>query len=255
MIFLIHPGNPAWQEPESPVAEDLAEAVEAVFSMETEDAVMVWGNQAVPVSYKYDMSVIAEDVIFMLECLRAENRGEETFFFSSDTFSSEWLMKWDDSRLFIDPTWNSVSENRHGELNAVGAAEVSVSHFVGQWTMVLEKIYEAVLMSGVTMEDRKNFDALGSLLGYTEDLAGAALRIMQKAEYHATILDNGQIPLPEEIRNQLRLKPDQEIRVVIEVPRLGEKRRPYSFERVRGLLNGIRGDMSSQILADRKDRI
>ena len=41
---------------------------------------------------------------------------------------------------------------------------------------------------------------------------------MQRAEYHAIILDNGQIPLPEEIRNQLRLKPDQEIRVVIEVP-------------------------------------
>ena len=72
---------------------------------------------------------------------------------------------WNDDRLFIDPTWNSVSGNRHGELNAVGAAEVSVSHFVGQWTIVLEKIYEAVLMSGVTLEDRENFDALGSLLG------------------------------------------------------------------------------------------
>ncbi len=174
MIFLIHPGNPVWQEPEFPVAEDLSEAIEAVFSMETEDAVMVWGNQAVPVSYKYDMSVIVEDVIFMLECLMRRNSGEETVFFSSDTFNSEWLMKWDDGRLFIDPAWNSVSGNRHGELNAVGATEVSVSHFVRQWTIVLEKIYEAVLMSGVTLEDRENFDALNSLSGHTEDVAVAA---------------------------------------------------------------------------------
>jgi len=49
---------------------------------------------------------------------------------------------------------------------------------------------------------------------------------MQRAEYHATILDNGQIPLPGEIRNRLRLKPEQEIRVVIEVPRLGDIRHP-----------------------------
>jgi len=49
---------------------------------------------------------------------------------------------------------------------------------------------------------------------------------MQRAEYHAIILDNGQIPLPEEIRNQLRLKPDQEIRVVIEVPKFGDIRHP-----------------------------
>lgn len=78
---------------------------------------------------------------------------------------------------------------------------------------------------------------------------------MQRAEYHATILNNGQIPLPGEIRNQLRLKPDQEIRVVIEIPRPEENRKTYSFEKVRGLLSGIRGDMSSEILADRKDRI
>ncbi|RLC15614.1 MAG: hypothetical protein DRI57_12580 [Deltaproteobacteria bacterium] len=164
MIFLIHPGNPAWQEPENPVAEDLSEATEALFQAETEDAVMVWGNQAVPVSFKYDMSVIVEDVIFMLEFLMRRNSGEETVFFSSDTFNSEWLMKWNDDRLFIYPAWNSVAGNRHEELNAFGVMEVSVSHFVGQWTVVLEKIYEAVLMSGMNLEDAENFEALSSLI-------------------------------------------------------------------------------------------
>ncbi|MDM8550337.1 hypothetical protein QUF72_09675 [Desulfobacterales bacterium HSG2] len=174
MIFLIHPGNPAWTEPENPVAEDLSEAIEAVFPMETEDAVMMWGSQAVSVSYKYDMSVIVEDVIFMLEFLRRRNSGEETVFFSSDTFNAEWLVKWGDERLFIYPTWNSVAGNKCAELNALGAMKVSVSHFVGQWAMVLEKIHEAILMSGVNLEEPEDFDALSSLLGHTEDLVAAA---------------------------------------------------------------------------------
>jgi len=75
-------------------------------------------------------------------------------------------------------------------------------------------------------------------------------------EYHTNIPDSGQIPLPAEIRNQLRLKPDQKIKIIIEIPQQQEERRKsYSFEKVRKLLHGIRGDMSSEILSDRKDRI
>lgn len=33
-----------WPEPENPAAEDLSEAIEALFPSETEDAVMMWGN-------------------------------------------------------------------------------------------------------------------------------------------------------------------------------------------------------------------
>ncbi len=78
---------------------------------------------------------------------------------------------------------------------------------------------------------------------------------MQQIEYHTTIGDNGQIPLPGEIRNHLKLKADQKIRVIIEVPDTDNCQKYYSFEKVRRLLNGIKGNMSSEILADRKDRI
>ncbi|RLC12698.1 MAG: hypothetical protein DRI57_17430 [Deltaproteobacteria bacterium] len=78
---------------------------------------------------------------------------------------------------------------------------------------------------------------------------------MQRVEYHTTILNNGQLPLPGKIRSHLKLRADQKIRVIIEVPNPDEHRKRYSFEKVRGLLDGIKGNMSSEILADRKDRI
>ena len=78
MKFLIQSGNPLWSPPDELAAEYLSEAIEAIFPMDTEDAVMIWGDESVSLSYKYDMSVIIEGALFMLEALTAENSGEET---------------------------------------------------------------------------------------------------------------------------------------------------------------------------------
>ena len=79
---------------------------------------------------------------------------------------------------------------------------------------------------------------------------------MQRLEYHTNILNDGQIPIPIEIQNQLLIKPDIRIKVIIEIPQneqLPEDQ--YSFKKVRQLTSGIKGNMSSDIIADREDRI
>ena len=79
---------------------------------------------------------------------------------------------------------------------------------------------------------------------------------MQKIEYYTEISEKGQIFLPDDIRKRIPVKPDQKIRVILEIPHFQEdKKKAYSFEKVRKLLNGIKGDMSSEILADRTDRV
>ncbi len=79
---------------------------------------------------------------------------------------------------------------------------------------------------------------------------------MRRIEYDASILKDGQIFLPEEIRNRYFLKPNQKVKVIIEIPASNEEtKRRYSFKKVRNLLKGIHGDMSSDIIADREDRI
>ncbi len=78
---------------------------------------------------------------------------------------------------------------------------------------------------------------------------------MPRFEFQTAIQDDGQIPLPGEIRKRLGLKPNQKIKVIIEVPQAAEKRKSYSFGKVRKLLESIDGDMSDEIIADRKDRI
>ncbi|OQY54035.1 MAG: hypothetical protein B6245_21870 [Desulfobacteraceae bacterium 4572_88] len=53
MKFLIQSGNPLWSPPDELAAEYLSEAIEAIFPMDTEDAVMIWGDESVSLSYKY----------------------------------------------------------------------------------------------------------------------------------------------------------------------------------------------------------
>jgi len=79
---------------------------------------------------------------------------------------------------------------------------------------------------------------------------------MQQIEFNTNILENGYISLPPEIRKKWLLKPNQPIRVTIEIHQSPEiPAKSYSFKKVRNLLKGIKGEMSAEIIAERKDRI
>ena len=79
---------------------------------------------------------------------------------------------------------------------------------------------------------------------------------MNRIEFHTFILENGHISLPTQIMEQFLLKPRQPVKVTIETQQLaGTEAKRYSFQKVRNLLKGIKGEMSAEIIADRDDRI
>ena len=79
---------------------------------------------------------------------------------------------------------------------------------------------------------------------------------MQKIKYQTSIMENGQILLPKNIIDRYLLKPNQKINLTIEVYNQEKKQiSEYSFHKVRKLLQGIKGNVSDDIIADRDDRI
>lgn len=79
---------------------------------------------------------------------------------------------------------------------------------------------------------------------------------MQRAEFHASVSEDGNISLPTQIQKRLLLKPSQVVKVIVETQ--GETEIPeaeYSFQKVRKLLKSIEGEMSDEVLASRRDRI
>ena len=69
-------------------------------------------------------------------------------------------------------------------------------------------------------------------------------------------MSKGQIPVPPDILNRLIIKPGYKIKVILEV--LHDNQLPeeqYNFNRVRKITRNIKNNISSEVIADRADRI
>src|SRR5258705_95085 len=101
MRFWIQAGNPRHFPILGKDVSDLSEAIEEIFPMETEDAIIVWNQSLIPISYKYDLSVMIDDVLPMLARLLDRTSGSDQVNFGSDTFQTDWSLNWTEGDLSI----------------------------------------------------------------------------------------------------------------------------------------------------------
>jgi len=82
---------------------------------------------------------------------------------------------------------------------------------------------------------------------------------MQNYHFYANQMYRGQIPIPPDILSKLVIKPGFKIKVILEIlPEEQEYQLPekqYNFTYARNITSGIENKMSSEIIADRADRI
>ncbi|NXY96852.1 hypothetical protein HYE82_21185 [Streptomyces sp. BR123] len=63
-----------------------------MYSSESEDAVLVWNQVPVPLTYRYDIAVLLQDLVPLLEGVRRPEFSAAEVFWGSDTFSAEWKL-------------------------------------------------------------------------------------------------------------------------------------------------------------------
>ncbi|MDH6310483.1 hypothetical protein M2451_004011 [Dysgonomonas sp. PFB1-18] len=86
----------------------IEEALESIFLRNTEYAVLIWENLFIPLSYKYDISIMAKDFIKILEFIEGTDSKIEIHW-ASNTFSSIWyLTKLQNGELEIKSLWVCV---------------------------------------------------------------------------------------------------------------------------------------------------
>lgn len=88
--------------------DSLCAALETVFPLYTEDAIINWNHVYVPVSYKYDLSVMVDDVLQIIEALQSSPQGRLVNHWPSNTFAASWEIDWKDGMLKIHSEWTSV---------------------------------------------------------------------------------------------------------------------------------------------------
>ena len=151
--FYIDIGKPIHRCIKGAFEDDLSDAIQAAFPMETEDAHIIWCGTPVALSYKYDVSVIMEDVICMLEQCSKENAGCIQVNFGSSTFNANWKLRIEVDSVLVTAQWNSVANNCEDSLNMNPSILVGRKFFLDQWFHLLRCAIDGVQAAGIRLAD------------------------------------------------------------------------------------------------------
>jgi hypothetical protein len=165
MTFFIEPGQPTPLKAQQIIAADLSDALQDIYSMDDNNRVyLIWKTYRIPLCYKYDLSIIIEDILLMLQSLLDSNH--QTISFGSNTFNCTWSMKWNKCHITITAKWNSVVGNIEKELNELTPNTIETSHFIKQWYPILLNIKKGIEYSEIAMIDRESYTQLTHLLTF-----------------------------------------------------------------------------------------
>lgn len=147
MSFSIQVGNPrSLSNPDLRDIDSVASLIESVFPMATEDAILCWNGVRVPLSYRYDLSCMVEDLVFMLDCiLENPTDGEADVLWGSSSFRADWKLSWKAEEVTVFSNWYSVSGNVESALQESGSIVLPVSDFIGEWSGVIAALWDNIV--------------------------------------------------------------------------------------------------------------
>jgi len=167
MDFWIQAGDPRATGTYS--AEDVcvAEALETIFPMFTEDAIIVWKRWFIPLSYKYGFSCLIDDLIIIVSAVLAVDTGRISVVWPCSEFQARWTVSWTQEDVQIDSEWMSAPGQLLEMLKKAGPVQLKRSEFLAEWKMPFTKIVEALKVSGYNaknLKDMPSFEWLASAL-------------------------------------------------------------------------------------------
>lgn len=127
----------------------LAEALSLIFPDRTEEAYLIWNWIPVRINYKYDLSVMIDDVPDLLGKLLRETVGSHRVYWGSNSFLAEWKLAWSGGSLSVEADWKSVAGDYADLLNSRSRLEIGHQEFVWEWKALLNRVIKSVEASGI----------------------------------------------------------------------------------------------------------
>lgn len=147
--FRIQAGCPRSVKTVDPDAATIDEAVESVFLLDTEDAILVWQLVHIPLGYKYDVGTCLRDIVAMVKALLSAESGEHYVDFPSNTFGARWRLEWKVDRLVVSALdWRVVVGGVEDLLRERSVVSLGKSEFICEWKALLERVYCALVGAG-----------------------------------------------------------------------------------------------------------
>lgn len=169
--FFVLANNPTYQSlKKNYVYSDFSEVIEALFLFETEDAFINWQGYLIPLEYKYDISVIIDDLVYMVENILS-NQKQINICFGSDTFTADWVITLSEVALNIETCWKSVINQDINLLNSVSKLYINKTCFLKEWHGLFKILMNAYThQNHVLLEDQAIFLKMQSIINIIEDI-------------------------------------------------------------------------------------
>lgn len=135
---------------------NVSEAIETVFPLYTEDAILNWNHIPVPLSYKYDISYMIDDIVSLIKNIRSNNEGKLKIIWLPDTFRTDWDIKWSKGTIGIVSHWENTVGDLQNLLNENSSIELPIDMFINEWKKVFEIIINGLKINGY--DDKKLTD-------------------------------------------------------------------------------------------------
>lgn len=158
--FVIQAGNPRTLQQFDADDESVADALQTVFPLQAEDALLNWNGIFVPLSYKYDVSLMIEDAVALVREVLHHSSGQMTVHWPSNTFAATWRVSWTREVVKIDADWMQVVGGTEALLRAKPAVAVAKADFVAEWKKLFETTIVALDRSGYSVTTLRGLDLL-----------------------------------------------------------------------------------------------
>ncbi len=109
---------------------------------------MIWNNIYIPLSYKYDISYMMDDILNMLEYIQKNEVGEMSISWLPDTFRTDWRLKWDSNKINVVAKWENTMGDLERILNQKNSISISKSDFINEWKGILECVMDGLTSCG-----------------------------------------------------------------------------------------------------------
>ena len=134
----------------------LGEALESCFPNMMDGARLQWNGVSVPLSYKYDLSIIVHDVVNLVRRLRTGTQSSFSICWPSNTFQADWLVEIAAGRVRVTASWHSVSAQDgplEDALNVASVVEAGQAAFMTQWASLLRLAHQRLIDTGYTPDE------------------------------------------------------------------------------------------------------
>lgn len=138
----------------------IEDVLESIFPLDTEYAFIMWNHISIPLSYKYDISLMILDFARIIQYIHKYDELNLTIHWASNTFASIWYLVKYKEYIKINSSWFSVVGGLEELLNKHNEITIKPTDLQAEINKLQIFVEKAIRSSGALTDKIIGFDSL-----------------------------------------------------------------------------------------------